>query len=448
MLLPALPGALRQTISQIAEPGQRFHHSPLRVQKAIHRLVVLIVPPHAVVLHHDAVAVLGPLYGIRPREVQPLASLSAHLGHAFRRPADCLQLGRHGTGIFLNQKACFTVYYALGGAAPLDEHRRKVAGRRLTDHKAVGIIAGGEQKQVRPAVPRPQRLPLRDGPGENALIAQRLCVFLHLCRVGAVADKHHAEILPSGRKQPQRVQNDSKALVPHHAAHEQKYRHALRQVIPCGGSGNVRLADTAPWHIHAVFHDMIIALIADGAQILPRAMADDPYLVARGNIGRQKIQRALLQQSAPDELSHIHIEFCVICKHQRCVHHLPDGPGQNGGHHRAMAVQQIDLFAFQPPQRFRGKGITRKIPEQPPGIHTGVAYDRERKPAVISLRVLRCHHDGSVSQLCQLLGVVDNGIGHAVDQRRKGIVQKADALGCLHTLFSFVLFCSVQARRT
>ena len=116
-------------------------------------------------------------------------------------------------------------------------------------------------------------------------------------------------------------------------------------------------------------------------------------------------------------------------------------PGKNG------YIVTLDRTAFYP-EGGKWASSARKIPEQPPGIHTGVAYDRERKPAVISLRVLRRYNNGTVTQLRQFSGIVYHSIGNTVDQRRKGIVQKADALGCLHTLFSFVLFCSVQARRT
>ena len=87
-----------------------------------------------------------------------------------------------------------------------------------------------------------------------------------------------------------------------------------------------------------------------------------------------------------------------------------------------MAVEQIYLLLLQLPQGLRGKGIPRQVAEQPPGIHAGIAGHREGKAAVVGVRVLRRHHDGPVSQLCQLPGIVDNGIGHAVDQRREGII--------------------------
>ena len=87
-----------------------------------------------------------------------------------------------------------------------------------------------------------------------------------------------------------------------------------------------------------------------------------------------------------------------------------------------MAVEQIYLLLLQLPQGLRGKGIARQIAEQPPGIHAWIAGHREGKATVVGVRVLRRHHDGPVSQLCQLPGIVDNSIGHAVDQRREGII--------------------------
>ena len=87
-----------------------------------------------------------------------------------------------------------------------------------------------------------------------------------------------------------------------------------------------------------------------------------------------------------------------------------------------MAVEQVHFLLLQLPQGLRGKGIPRQVAEQPPGIHAGIAGHREGKAAVVGVRVLRRHHDGPVSQLCQLPGIVDNGIGHAVDQRREGII--------------------------
>ena len=79
-----------------------------------------------------------------------------------------------------------------------------------------------------------------------------------------------------------------------------------------------------------------------------------------------------------------------------------------------MAVEQIYLLLLQLPQGLRGKGIARQVAEQPPGIHAWIAGHRKGKAAVVRLRVL--------PQLCQLPGIVDNGIGHAVDQRREGII--------------------------
>ena len=161
---------------------------------------------------------------------------------------------------------------------------------------------------------------------------------------------------------------------------------------------------------------------------------------------RQQVQRALLKQLAPDEFRHVHVKFCVISKDQRRVDDLPDGSGQNGGHHRTVAVEQVYLLLLELAQRLRGKGIACQIPEQLPGIHAGIPGYWEGKPAVVGIRMLRRHHDSLISQLRQLLRVIHNRIGHAVDQRRKGIVQKANAVRSLHTMFSF-LHCTVSCLR-
>ena len=85
-------------------------------------------------------------------------------------------------------------------------------------------------------------------------------------------------------------------------------------------------------------------------------------------------------------------------------------------------MEQIYLLLLQLPQGLRGKGIPRQVAEQPPGIHAWIAGHRKGKAAVIGIRMLRRHHDGPIPQLCQLLGIVHNSIGHAVDQRREGII--------------------------
>ena len=90
MLLPALAVPLRQAVAQVPDPGQGVHHGPLGVQHAVHGLVVVLIPAHAVILHHHAVALPGPLHRVAPGEVQPLPGLTAHLGHALRMPADLL----------------------------------------------------------------------------------------------------------------------------------------------------------------------------------------------------------------------------------------------------------------------------------------------------------------------------------------------------------------------
>ena len=87
-----------------------------------------------------------------------------------------------------------------------------------------------------------------------------------------------------------------------------------------------------------------------------------------------------------------------------------------------MAVEQVHFLLLQLPQGLRGKGIPRQVAEQPPGIHAWIADHWKGKAAVVSVRMLRRHHDGPIPQLCQLPGIVDNSIGHAVDQRREGII--------------------------
>ena len=85
-------------------------------------------------------------------------------------------------------------------------------------------------------------------------------------------------------------------------------------------------------------------------------------------------------------------------------------------------MEQVHFLLLQLPQGLRGKGIPRQVAEQPPGIHAWIADHWKGKAAVVGVRMLRRHHDGPIPQLCQLPGVVYNSIGHAVDQRREGII--------------------------
>ena len=266
------------------------------------------------VVQHHLIPAAGVGNGVLPRNINFLLRVLAYLPHQLPLGQQTAQHGRHGIGVFLDEKAVLSVGHVLGGAASGDQHAGKAAGRRLAHHKAVGVKGGGEQEQVGAAIPRPDDLPVIAGRQKEYLVAERqlLGVGPDGVAVGALAHEHHAEVPALVLQLLQGVQNDPQTLVPHHAAHEQQQRHALRQVKTLAHGADLLLRQPSGWEVHAVGHDDILPLIAQRAEVLSRAVADRPHLVTGGDVLHQQLDGGLLQPLAVDGVGDVDIEFGVI----------------------------------------------------------------------------------------------------------------------------------------
>ena len=291
---------------------------------------MLGIQPPAVVFDDRLIAPAGPAHRLFPGDVQAALGLLAHPLHRLRALAQGLQLLRHGVPVFLYEEARLPIVHILGGAAAPDQDAGQAAGRRLPHHQAVGIKAGGEEKEVRPAVPGPHYIPVMDGRAEKhpPLKAQLPAVLHYLIPVRAASHEHHTEIPSAVRQLFQPVQDNAYALIPHHPAKEQEHRHPLGQVIVPAGLGHLLLFHPAPGQVHPVGHYQIVPLIAQRAQVLPRPAAHRPHLVAGGDVLHQDALGLLLQQLAADGLGYVYIELGMIGHHQRGVYALPKQPGQ------------------------------------------------------------------------------------------------------------------------
>ena len=124
---------------------------------------------------------------------------------------------------------------------------------------------------------------------------ERFGILYDLVTVRAAADEHHAEVRPAVGELAQRIEDYPYPLVPHHAPHEEEHRHALRQVDALRHLGDQLIVHAALGEVHAVWHDDVIPLVAELMEVLPRAAADRPDLVAGGDILCEDARRLLLQ---------------------------------------------------------------------------------------------------------------------------------------------------------
>ena len=367
------------------------------------------------------------VHRIRPGEVEVFLGSTAHGAELFRGAQQLPEAGGQGGGVLLDEEAGDAVRHILGGAAAPDQHGGEAAGGGFPDHEAVGIEGGGEEEEVCPAVPGPEGLPVPDAAGEEAAVreAQLLRVLPDVGLVHAAAQEDHPEgLVPEGC---QGVQNDADALVPHEAAHKEEAGDIFRQVIRSGDGPDFLRRQAAPGQVHAVGHHQVVSLIAQRPEVFPGAVADGPDLVAGADVLHQGADGALLQEPAPDGLGNVDVELRVVGEDDGGVYHVPELPGQEGGDDGAVGVKNAHPLLLQPGGQLRGEGAAGDVAQLLPGVKAGIAQHREGKGAVIRPGDGGGGHGDGVAPLRQALGVVHHGVGHAVDQRGEGIVQKADA---------------------
>ena len=300
--------------------------------------------------------------------------------------------------------------------------------RTLPAHdEAVGVERGGKQQQIRAAIPRADRLAVVHRAGEAAEIrkADLICIRLDLGAILTIADEDHAEIMPRLTVALQAIEDDAQALIPHHAAEEEEDRHVAGEV-PFRAQrlhgGGVCLA---PVEIDAVRHDKIIALIAERAQVLPRSLADNPDLVAGGDVRNEQVDRRLLHELGADGLGDVDIELRVIGEDDRDIARVAQGAGEHRGRDGTVRMDEIAVHTPERLDRLGREGISRAIARELRGVKARIAHDGKRI-VVRHAGIIRRRHDAFAVAERDMLCVIHNGVRHPVNRGREGVVHEAD----------------------
>ena len=202
---------------------------------------------------------------------------------------------------------------------------------------------------------------------------------------------------------------------------------------------NQRLADPAPGQIDAILHNDAFALIAQRPQIFRSPTADGPDFVAGIDVFHQGALTAFLKHLGVDEIRNIHIELGVIGHDQGHIQYLPEFPTQHGGDNGTVAVQQRRLVLGQLPHNLRRKGNARHISGgHAAQIQGRIAQNREGIASIVRAGIFRGDDNGIVPQCMKVFPVIQNRIGHAVNDRGEGIIQKANRLQYTHPCLSKV----------
>ena len=263
--------------------------------------------------------------------------------------------------------------------------------------------------------------------GEAAEIREAglVCIRLDLGAVLPVADEDHAEIMPRVAVSLQAVEDDAQALIPHHAAEEEEDRHVAGEIPLRAQRLHSSGARLAPVEIDAVRHDEIVALIAERAQVLPRSLADDPDLVAGGDVRDEQVDRRLLHELGADGLGDVDIKLRVIGEDDRNIARVAQGSGEHRGRDGTVRMDEIAVHTPERLDRLGREGISRAIARELRGVEARIAHDGKRK-IVRHPGVFRRRHDAFAVARGDVLCVIHNGVRHPVNRGREGVVHEAD----------------------
>ena len=264
--------------------------------------------------------------------------LARVLAHLRNMPPILAGLKQHlpaGLGGFLRQKAGEIVGDPLGRAASLHQQGGAVAGRRLLDHDAGGVVGGGEQEHIRQGVIRPQRLPVVNRPrkGDRPFQPDPLGVGLYIRRVEPVPHQEGPEGHPLPVQIFQRVQNETHVLVPHHTPHEQENELILPHAVLFPQRVDFPLRRPAVGKIGAIFHHVVAAPVPHVPQGAAAALCHHPDLVHRVDVVEQELHGDFPHTVQRHPLGDVHVEFGV----EMCIRDRADivrrGAHQGLGRH-------------------------------------------------------------------------------------------------------------------
>ena len=143
-----------------------------------------------------------------------------------------------------------------------------------------------------------------------------------------------------------------------------------------------------------------------------------------------------------DGVGDVDVEFGVIGEHQRDIQPLAQHPGQHHGGDGAMTVDQVDMAALHLLHQLRGQGKARPVAYQLRHVDAGIAQHREGIDAVVGVGIIGRHHRGVAIVPLDHGGVIGDGVGHAVDHRREGIVDETNTAFFCHKSGSFPIIAS------
>ncbi len=179
--------------------------------------------------------------------------------------------------------------------------------------------------------------------------------------------------------------------------------------------------------VHAVWHDNILSLIAQGTEIFSCTAADRPYLIAGGDVLHQQLDGGFLQLLAMDGIGNVDIELGVVGEHQRYMQTLPQHPGQHCGRDGTVAMDQINVTPLYLSHQLRRQRKASPIAHQLRHVNAGIAQHRERVGTVVGVGIVGRYHSGAAIAPLDDGSIVDDRVGHAVNHRREGIVNKTYA---------------------
>ena len=127
-----------------------------------------------------------------------------------------------------------------------------------------------------------------------------------------------------------------------------------------------------------------------------------------------------------DGTADINVVLGVVGEDHRGIHLFPEYTGDDGGGCGTVGVDDIRLESRQLRNLLFGKGIARAIAAGYSGsVKALIRDDGIGIGGIIRIRVTgRAHHDGAVMIALEIAGIVHDHIGHTVDHRREGIIQK------------------------
>ena len=136
----------------------------------------------------------------------------------------------------------------------------------------------------------------------------------------------------------------------------------------------------------------------------------------------------MLQGFAADFVGNINVKLGMICKNNGRMGNLPELPGHQCGHDRAVGVQNGNIFSFQTVGNLQRKRHPGRITVKFQSRNAGIANDGIGEAFIVCVLICGRNNNGIFSLLKQICGIIDNSVGNTVNQWGEGVIQKTYGL--------------------